>query len=106
MSDGTRKVTSISEITGMEENVISMQEIFTFNKKGSGPTARSLAHSSRPASVPSSSNGCASRASSCRPACSSAKRWSTKKQERRSTVMGLIHCLVFRRVYSRSSLCC
>src|SRR5579863_8116834 len=26
MSDGTRKVTSISEITGMEENVISMQE--------------------------------------------------------------------------------
>jgi pilus assembly protein CpaF len=40
MSDGTRKVTSISEITGMEENVISMQEIFTFNKKGIGPDGR------------------------------------------------------------------
>jgi pilus assembly protein CpaF len=37
MSDGTRKVTSIAEITGMEEHVISMQEIFTFNKKGIGP---------------------------------------------------------------------
>jgi len=37
MSDGSRKVTSIAEITGMEENVISMQEIFTFNKKGIGP---------------------------------------------------------------------
>ena len=36
MSDGTRKITSISEITGMEENVISMQEIFSFNKKGIG----------------------------------------------------------------------
>ena len=40
MSDGTRKVTSISEITGMEENVVSMQEIFAFNKKGIGPDGR------------------------------------------------------------------
>jgi len=40
MSDGTRKVTSISEITGMEENIISMQEIFTFTKKGIGPDGK------------------------------------------------------------------
>jgi len=40
MTDGTRKITSISEITGMEENVISMQEIFSFNKKGIGPDGR------------------------------------------------------------------
>jgi pilus assembly protein CpaF len=40
MSDGTRKVTSITEITGMEENVISMQEIFTFNKRGIGPDGK------------------------------------------------------------------
>ena len=37
LSDGTRKVVSISEITGMEENIISMHEIFRFNKKGIGP---------------------------------------------------------------------
>jgi pilus assembly protein CpaF len=37
LSDGTRKVTSISEIVGMEENVITMQEIFAFHKKGIGP---------------------------------------------------------------------
>jgi len=37
MSDGTRKVISISEITGMDENVLSMHEIFTFVKKGIGP---------------------------------------------------------------------
>ena len=40
LSDGTRKVTSVSEITGMEENVISMQEIFTFTKKGIGPDGK------------------------------------------------------------------
>jgi pilus assembly protein CpaF len=40
MSDGTRKITNISEITGMEESVISMQEIFTFQKKGIGPDGR------------------------------------------------------------------
>ena len=34
MSDGTRKVTSISEITGMEGEVITMQEIFRFEKTG------------------------------------------------------------------------
>jgi pilus assembly protein CpaF len=41
-SDGTRKVMSISEVTGMEENIISMQEIFTFQKKGIGPTGKLL----------------------------------------------------------------
>ena len=40
MSDGTRKITSITEITGMEENVISMQEIFSFTKKGIGPDGK------------------------------------------------------------------
>jgi pilus assembly protein CpaF len=40
MSDGSRKVTSIAEITGMEENVISMQEIFNFQKKGIGPDGK------------------------------------------------------------------
>ena len=34
MSDGTRKVTSISEITGMEGDVITMQEVFLFEKAG------------------------------------------------------------------------
>ena len=34
LSDGTRKVTSISEITGMEGDVITMQEIFVFEKIG------------------------------------------------------------------------
>jgi pilus assembly protein CpaF len=34
LSDGTRKITSVSEITGMEGDVITMQEIFVFEKMG------------------------------------------------------------------------
>jgi pilus assembly protein CpaF len=34
MSDGSRKVTAISEITGMEGDVITMQDIFVFEKMG------------------------------------------------------------------------
>jgi len=33
-------VINISEITGMDENVISMQDIFTFEKKGIGPNGK------------------------------------------------------------------
>jgi pilus assembly protein CpaF len=36
MSDGTRKVTSIAEVTGMEGEVVSMQDLFTFERKGLG----------------------------------------------------------------------
>jgi pilus assembly protein CpaF len=34
LADGKRKVTSLQEITGMEGEIISMQEIFTFNQTG------------------------------------------------------------------------
>ena len=40
MSDGTRKVVNISEITGLEENIISMQDIFNFVRKGIGPDGK------------------------------------------------------------------
>jgi pilus assembly protein CpaF len=40
MSDGSRKMMSVTEITGMEENVVSMQEIFKFTKKGIGPDGK------------------------------------------------------------------
>jgi pilus assembly protein CpaF len=37
MADGTRKVTGISELTGMEGDVITMQDIFVFDRTGIGP---------------------------------------------------------------------
>ena len=50
LSDGSRKVTSISEITGMEETVIRMHEIFSFDKKGIGPDGRVIG-SFRPSGI-------------------------------------------------------
>jgi len=40
LSDGTRRITSVSEITGMEGDVITMQEIFLFEKLGIGPEGK------------------------------------------------------------------
>jgi pilus assembly protein CpaF len=34
MSDGTRKISAITEITGMEQDVITMQDIFVFDRTG------------------------------------------------------------------------
>jgi pilus assembly protein CpaF len=40
LSDGTRKVIDIAEITGLEENVVSMHSLFSFVRKGIGPDGR------------------------------------------------------------------
>jgi pilus assembly protein CpaF len=40
LSDGTRKVTGIAELTGMEGEVITMQDIFLFERTGLGPDGR------------------------------------------------------------------
>jgi pilus assembly protein CpaF len=42
MSDGTRKVSTIAEVTGMEGEIITMQDIFVFRKKGIGPNGQVL----------------------------------------------------------------
>jgi pilus assembly protein CpaF len=42
MSDGTRKVTDIAEVTGLEENVVSMHSVFSFVRKGIGPDGKVL----------------------------------------------------------------
>lgn len=34
LQDGSRKITSVSEITGMEGNVVTMQEVFVFEQTG------------------------------------------------------------------------
>jgi pilus assembly protein CpaF len=40
LTDGTRRVTSISELTGMEQDVITMQEIFMFQQTGINPAGQ------------------------------------------------------------------
>ncbi len=44
LSDGKRKVTSIAEVTGMEGDVIQMQEIFVFKKTSTEPDGTILGH--------------------------------------------------------------
>ncbi|MFA5170675.1 MAG: CpaF family protein [Sulfuriferula sp.] len=44
LSDGKRKITSVQEITGMESDIITMQEIFTFEQKGVAPDGTVLGH--------------------------------------------------------------
>ena len=40
LSDGTRKVTGVAELTGMEGEVITMQDIFVFERTGMAPDGR------------------------------------------------------------------
>jgi len=44
LSDGTRKLTSIQEITGMEGDIVTMQEIFTFKQTGVSATGAVEGH--------------------------------------------------------------
>ena len=37
LSDGSRRVTSITEVTGMEGEVVTLQDVFVFEKRGLGP---------------------------------------------------------------------
>jgi pilus assembly protein CpaF len=43
LSDGRRKLTSFQEVTGMEGEIVTMQEIFTLERKGIDADRRVLA---------------------------------------------------------------
>jgi pilus assembly protein CpaF len=42
LSDGQRKITSVTEVTGMEGKIIQMQEIFNYTRTGTGPNHKVL----------------------------------------------------------------
>jgi pilus assembly protein CpaF len=42
LTDGTRKVMAISEIVGMEGDIITMQDIFIYERQGMDPEGRVL----------------------------------------------------------------
>jgi pilus assembly protein CpaF len=43
-SDGKRKITSIAEITGLEGDIIQMQEIYKFVRTGTAPDGTVQGH--------------------------------------------------------------
>jgi pilus assembly protein CpaF len=42
LSDGARRVTSITEVTGMETDIVTLQDIFVFEKRGLSPSGEVL----------------------------------------------------------------
>jgi pilus assembly protein CpaF len=44
LPDGTRKVMAISEVVGMEGDVITMQDLFIYQREGVGPDGKVLGH--------------------------------------------------------------
>src|SRR5881275_93890 len=44
LRDGSRKVTGITEIVGMEQDVITTQDIFIMDQKGAGPDGKIIGH--------------------------------------------------------------
>ena len=40
MSDGSRRVVSITEVTGMEGEVVTLQDLFVFEKRGMDPDGK------------------------------------------------------------------
>src|SRR5438067_1997566 len=41
-NDGSRRITHLTEITGMEEDIVSMQDVFVFEKQGVSPEGKVL----------------------------------------------------------------
>jgi len=44
LQDGSRRMVSITEITGMEGDIISMQEVFRYQRTGLGPDGKIIGH--------------------------------------------------------------
>jgi hypothetical protein len=65
LTDGKRKITSIQEITGMEGDVVTMQEIFAFTQTGVGASGEVRGISMPRASGPSSPTGSKASALRC-----------------------------------------
>src|SRR6185436_10455992 len=40
MSDGTRRVTHVTEVTGIETDIVTLQDIFVFEKRGLSPDGK------------------------------------------------------------------
>jgi len=57
LSDGTRKVVSVAELTGMEEDVFLLQHIFEFQQRGFGPNGRIIGEFVATGNIPSFVSG-------------------------------------------------
>ncbi len=74
LSDGTRKVISVSEVTGMDNESITMQDIFVFDRRGMDENGKVRGAFRATGVRPVSPNGWPMRARGCVPRCSNRRR--------------------------------
>ena len=67
MSDGSRKVTAITEVTGFEGNQIVMQDIFAFKQRGVGPDGKIIGEFKPTGAMPTWYDQLAGRGIKCDP---------------------------------------
>lgn len=67
MSDGTRKVTAITEVTGLEGNQIVMQDIFAFKQRGVGSDGKIIGEFKPTGAMPTWYDQLAGRGIKCDP---------------------------------------
>jgi len=67
LSDGSRKVTAITEVTGLEGNQIVMQDIFAFNQKGVGSDGKIIGEFKPTGAMPTWFDQLAGRGIKCDP---------------------------------------
>ena len=67
LSDGSRKVVAISEVTGLEGNQIVMQDIFTFNQEGVGENGKIIGEFRPTGAIPTWYDQLAGRGIQCDP---------------------------------------
>src|SRR5215467_4985773 len=66
MSDGSRRVTSITEVTGIEGDIVTLQDIFVFEKLGLSPEGKVLGRFCASGILPKFHEKLLAAASSCR----------------------------------------
>ena len=67
LSDGSRKVTAITEVTGLEGNQIVMQDIFAFKQSGVGPDGKIIGEFKPTGAMPTWFDQLAGRGIKCDP---------------------------------------
>ncbi|MBQ1428306.1 MAG: Flp pilus assembly complex ATPase component TadA [Kiritimatiellae bacterium] len=67
LSDGSRKVVAITEVTGLEGNQIVMQDLFTFRQSGVGPDGKIIGTFGPTGAIPTWYDQLAGRGISCDP---------------------------------------
>ena len=67
LSDGSRKVTAITEVTGLEGNLIVMQDLFAFKQSGVGPDGKIIGEFKPTGAMPTWFDQLAGRGIKCDP---------------------------------------